>query len=436
MLKLASQRLYGGLIIDSTWEEGMNAIPVLREQLDDVRAGSLNVVHPDGTTTHYGNREPGPTIIFRSGNILDLLSDDPLMSFGEAYMDGQVDVEGDLADLVSFAIRNGIASPKEAAQGFAGAIRRAASAGIRSFKQQKRDIAHHYDVGNDFFRLWLDESLTYSCAYFRTPTDTLEQAQNQKIEHSLHKLRLRANETLLDIGCGWGALVMQAAKKFGSRALGITLSEQQYAAARAAIETGGLQGKAEVRLQNYEALAQERTQFDKIVSIGMAEHVGKAHLAEFIHSLETLLKPGGFALLHLITGVKEGPINGWTEKYIFPGGYIPTLAEIINHVSERDLRVWDVENLGPHYQLTLDHWSDRFERCVPLIRKQFDDRFVRMWRLYLRASSASFREGTIEVHQILLSRGQPRNLSLTREDLYSHSDIPGVKRFSGAAQSI
>jgi cyclopropane-fatty-acyl-phospholipid synthase len=298
----------------------MNAIPVLPQQLDDVRVGSLTVVQPDGTTTHYGNGEPGPTIIFHSGNILDLLSDDPLMSFGEAYMDGQVDVEGDLADLVSFAIQNGIAFVMDGAQGFAGAVRRAASAGIRSFKRQKRDIAHHYDIGNDFFRLWLDESLTYSCAYFRTPTDTLEQAQKQKIDHSLHKLRLRTNETLLDIGCGWGALAMQAARDFGARALGITLSEEQYAGANAAIEAGGLQGKAEVRLESYETLAHERTQFDKIVSIGMAEHVGKARLAEFIHSLETLLKPGGFALLHLITSVKEGPTNGWIEKFIFPGG--------------------------------------------------------------------------------------------------------------------
>jgi len=405
------------------YEESMDATPAVREQLDNVRVGSLTVVHPDSTTTHYGNGEPGCTIIFRSGNIFNLLSDDPMMSFGEAYMNGEVDVEGDLADLVSFAIQNGITSSKDAAQGFAGAVRRAASAGIRSFKRQKRDIAHHYDIGNDFFRLWLDESLTYSCAYFRTPTDTLEQAQKQKIDHSLRKLRLRTNETLLDIGCGWGALVMQAAKEFGSRALGITLSEEQYAGASAAIESGGLQGKAEVRLEDYETLAHERTQFDKIVSIGMAEHVGKARLAEFIRSLKTLLKPGGLALLHLITGIKERHTTGWTEKFIFPGSYIPTLAEIINHVSEQDLRVWDVENLGPHYQLTLDHWSDRFERCVPLIRNEFDDRFVRMWRLYLRASSASFREGINEVHQILLSHGEPRNLPFTREDLYLRSDI-------------
>lgn len=405
--------------------EGMNPISALRERLDNVRVGSLAIVHPDGTTTHYGNGEPVCTIVFRSGKFLDLLSDDPLMSFGEAYMNGQVDVDGDLADLVSFAIQNGVAPTNDAPQSLVGAIRRVASVGLRSFKQQNRDIARHYDIGNDFFRLWLDESLTYSCAYFCTPSNTLEEAQQHKVDHSLRKLRLQPNDSLLDIGCGWGALVTRAAGGFGARALGITLSEEQYAGASAAIEVRRLLGKADVRLENYETLAHEGAQFDKIVSIGMAEHVGKARLAKFIRSLEVLLKPGGLALLHLIAGAKVRPTNGWTEKYIFSGSYIPTLAELINYLSECDLHVWDVENLGPHYKLTLDHWSDRFERSVPLIRKKFDDRFVRMWRLYLRASSASFRQGIIEVHQILLSRGQPSNLPLTREDLYLQSDICG-----------
>jgi cyclopropane-fatty-acyl-phospholipid synthase len=416
-------------------EKAMNPMPALSAQLDNVQVGSFTVVHSDGTTTHYGNGEPVCTLIFRSGNIQDLFSEDPLMSFGEAYMNGQVDVQGDLADLVSFAIQNGIRSAEGATQGFTGAVCRAAWAGIRSLQQQKRDIAHHYDLGNDFFRLWLDESLTYSCAYFRTPTDTLEQAQRQKINHSLRKLRLRADETMLDIGCGWGALMMQAVNKFGARTLGLTLSEEQYAAVGEAIESRGLQSKAQVRLENYETLTNEQVQFDKIVSIGMAEHVGKEHLAGFIRSLEALLKPGGLALLHLITSVNASPVSRWTEKFIFPGSYIPTLAEIINHISECDLRIWDVENLAPHYQLTLDRWSDRFERSVPLVRDQFDDKFVRMWRLYLRASSASFREGIIEVHQILVSRGQPRDLPLTRESLYSSAEIYSPRCFPSRTES-
>ena len=340
------------------------------------------------------------------------------MSFGEAYMNGRVDVEGDLADLVALAIRSGLMSGAATTEGLTASALRAVAA-TRSLKRQKEDIAHHYDLGNDFFRLWLDESLTYSCAYFRNVSDTLERAQQQKLEHSLRKLRLQPGETLLDIGCGWGALVMQAAERFGAQALGITLSTEQQVGAAAAIVSRGLVDKAGVRLVDYGTLAREGPQFDKIVSIGMIEHVGKAHLAEFVGDVETMLRPGGLALLHMMTGVKYGrPSNPWVEKYIFPGGYIPTLSEMVNHLSARDFHVWDVENLGPHYRLTLDQWSERFERVVPLIREKFDERFVRMWRLYLRGFFSSFREATLEVYQILVSRGKPRNLSLTREDIY------------------
>jgi cyclopropane-fatty-acyl-phospholipid synthase len=401
----------------------MQARRILTEQaihkfFERVRGGSFTVTYKDGTTRRYGaDGEPQFKIRFNDDNILDLLHGDLLMSFGEAYMDGRVDVEGDLADLMSLALRSGLISVTQTPKGFAGAALLRAKDKLRSLKRKKEDIAHHYDLGNDFFRLWLDESLTYSCAYFRNASDTLEQAQTEKIEHSLRKLRLQPGETLLDIGCGWGALVMRAAAHYGTRTTGITLSEEQYAGANEAIAARGLEGTADVRLMDYETLAAEGKQFDKIVSIGMIEHVGKEHLAEFVRSAETLLKPGGLALLHLITSVKEGSVNHWVEKYIFPGGYLPTLPEIAGHLAARDFRIWDVENLAPHYRLTLDHWSNRFERARPTVLEKFDERFVRMWRLYLRVSSAAFREGAVDVHQILVSRGQPRSLPLTREDI-------------------
>ncbi|MDP2604962.1 MAG: class I SAM-dependent methyltransferase [Deltaproteobacteria bacterium] len=382
-----------------------------------VRGGSFRVAYTDGTIEHYGDGEPQFTVRLRDDDIFNLWSGDLSMSFGEAYMDGRFEVEGDLADLVALAIRSGLMSATETAEGLTGTALRVA-AGIRSLKRQTEDIGHHYDLGNDFFRLWLDESLTYSCAYFRNASDTLERAQLQKVEHSLGKLRLQPGETLLDIGCGWGALVIRAAERFGVQALGITLSNEQRVGAMAAITSRGLSDKARVQLVDYGTLAREGRQFDKIVSIGMIEHVGKAHLAEFARDVETMLRPGGLALLHLITTIKDGPTNRWVEKYIFPGGYIPTLAEMVDQLSAQDLHIWDVENLGPHYRLTLDEWSERFERAVPRIRERFDERFVRMWRLYLRGFSAKFREATLEVHQILVSRGNPRNLSLTREDIY------------------
>ena len=177
-----------------------------------------------------------------------------------------------------------------------------------------------------------------------------------------------------------------------------------------------------MRLLDYRALLEEGKQFDKIISIGMMEHVGKENLAGFVQTVEKLLKPGGLALLHIITNVEEGPINYWIEKNIFPGGYIPTLPETITHLAAKDFRIWDVENLAPHYRVTLDHWSERFEHVVPKVLEQFGERFVRMWRLYLRASSAAFREGAVEVHQILVSRGQPADLPLTREDIYGEGN--------------
>ena len=384
---------------------------------EQVRTGSFTVTYNNGITERYGDGEPQFKISFRNDNLLDFLHGDLLTSFGEAYMDGRVDVEGDLADLMSLALRSGLMSATGGTQGLVGTALRAVDK-MRSLQREKENIAHHYDLGNDFFRLWLDESLTYSCAYFRNASDTLEQAQQQKIEHSLKKLRLYPGETLLDIGCGWGSMVVRAAEHYGTETTGITLSQEQYAIANAAIEKRGLQDTASVRLADYSAMPDEGKQFDKIVSIGMIEHVGKDNLDGFVQTFEKLLKPGGLALLHLITSVKEGPVNRWVENHIFPGSYIPTLPEIITHLAARNFRIWDVENLAPHYRITLDHWSERFERVVPVVCEKFDERFVRMWRLYLRASSAGFREGALEVHQILVSRGTPQKLPLTREDIY------------------
>jgi cyclopropane-fatty-acyl-phospholipid synthase len=390
----------------------MIAKAFLHRLFSKVSGGAFVITYWDGSTEHYGEGGPLFRVIFHSAQLLTHLPEDITIWFGEAYMHGQIDVEGDLADVVALAIRNRSLESEWVASGVVQAVGRTVRTLRRSLRRQQEDVVHHYDLGNDFFRLWLDESMTYSCAYFHTPADTLEKAQLQKIDHSLGKLQLAPGETLLDIGSGWGSLLIHAATCYGVKVLGITLSEEQYCATCDSLHTLGLEDRASVRLAHYETLAREGARFDKIVSIGMIEHVGKAHLADFVHALSTLLKPGGLALLHHITTLSEGPTHSWTTKYIFPGGYIPTLDEMIMHLRKQDFHVLDVENLGAHYRLTLDHWSERFERHVETIRKQFGETFVRMWRLYLRGASASFREGSLEVHQILVSRGQPMNYPL------------------------
>jgi cyclopropane-fatty-acyl-phospholipid synthase len=403
----------------------MKTKQVLKDQslqalFGNLQGDSFSVTYSDGINVHYGDNEPLFAIVFHEDyHLSEFLNGDLLTTFGDGYMEGRIDVEGDLADLISLALRNGLLSITETGNRFAGNVLNFESK-ERSLQSERKNIAHHYDLGNDFFQLWLDKSMTYSCAYFRNESDTLEDAQQQKIDYSLRKLRLSKDESLLDIGCGWGELVRKAVKNFDVKATGITLSEEQYDWSSSLLSTSGLQDKVTINLMDYSVLSGDEM-FDKIISIGMIEHVGKQNLAGFFSNVARILKPSGLALLHSITSIKEGNVNRWIEKNIFPGGYIPTLSEIATSLSSQNLHIWDIENLAPHYRKTLDHWSERFEIAVPQIIKKFDERFVRMWRLYLRASSACFREGEIEVHQFLVSKGSHTNLPLTREDLYENS---------------
>lgn len=388
-----------------------------------VQGGAFEVVFWDGASERYGIGEPQFTLKLRDAGLQDLLNEDMEVGFGEAYMRGRIDVQGDLADVVALAIPNQSLQAGWLAQGVSKAVRQVARLARRSRRQQKDDVSRHYDLGNDFFRLWLDDSLTYSCAYFRKPTDSLEDAQTHKIDHSLRKLRLRPGDRLLDIGSGWGSVIVRAVETYPVNALGITLSDEQVRGSSAMLAERNLVDRAEVRLAHYEELAHEGQQFDRIVSIGMIEHVGRAHLAEFSDATAAMLKPDGLALLHLITtpNPASGSADtvGWVGKYIFPGGYIPGLGELIGRLTDAGLRILDVENLRPHYRMTLDHWSERYERSVPAVRERFGEEFVRMWRLYLRGASAAFRVGSLEVHQLLVSKGPTDSVPLTRDDVYA-----------------
>lgn len=390
---------------------------VLDEVLCQVRGASFDVTFWDGETRQYGSDPSLFSVTFHERIHPVAFFLDPELALGEAYAEGVLSIDGSLNDVLRLIY---LQSLRIQEAGLVSLFRRLLVRGT-SIRQQKTDIRHHYDLGNDFYRLWLDDSMSYSCAYFETPDDSLEQAQQQKIDHSLRKLQLQPGERLLDIGSGWGALIIRAARRYQVQAVGITLSEEQYRLSRERIRQQGLEGQVEVRLSDYRELAASGETFDKIVSIGMAEHVGRRNLPLYIRSIGHLLSRQGVTLVHTITQAKEIPVNSWIGRYIFPGGYIPSLREIMYAFADSEFDVMDVENLRLHYARTLDHWSERFEGQVEEVCRRFDERFVRMWRLYLRSSAESFRSGALAIHQILSSKGANNTLETTRRYLYRES---------------
>ena len=376
----------------------------------------IQIEYWDGQQVTYGVGVPKVSVRFAERlHELDLWLH-PDITLGEAYMDEKVVlIRGDLADLLA-------AMPPLAEPIWLSSMHHMNQTMRRSFmplmQMNKQYVQHHYDIGNSFFRLWLDETMSYSCAYFQTEEDSLDTAQQQKINHILKKLQLQRGESLLDIGCGWGSLIVTAAQVYGVKATGITLSEEQYEFVIERIRQLHLEGQVTVQLKDYIELAKENKKFDKIVTVGMAEHVGQSNLTGYYKAISDLLLPGGLALVHHITQKKERDNNPWIEKYIFPGGYIPSLREAIHHLSEYDLEVLDVENLREHYAKTLRAWRGRFEEKESDVREMFDDRFIRMWRLYLVSSAASFDRGDNALHQILVGKNR-HNQPLTRAYMYT-----------------
>ncbi len=380
------------------------------------------VTYWDGHTEVYGECEkidPPVRIIFKEEMDLRDMLYNPEVKFGEAYMDQKIDLEGDPRALFQLLIKNEDIFIKDKTR--KGLLQRFMKCQKEtSAEKQTERVQYHYDLGNDFFKMWLDQTLSYSCAYYITPEDDLEKAQLQKLDYILRKLQLKEGETLLDIGCGWGWLIIKAAKEHGVNALGITLSREQEEETRRRIKEENMEGMVAVRQADYRDLAVEGCSFDKIVSVGMFEHVGKEYIPAYFSCLKKMLKPEGLSLLHTITRPTEAPTNPWLEKYIFPWGYIPSLREIIWVLPEYNFHLVDVESLRMHYALTADQWAENFEKVVDKIRKKYGERFVRMWRLYLFGSSASFRCSGLDIHQLLFSRSLCNDLPLTRHYLYSN----------------
>jgi cyclopropane-fatty-acyl-phospholipid synthase len=395
----------------------MTAFARLVDRIAQRRGGlDFAVEFWDGTRRRYGEGADALVIRLRDRRTCLALLSNPSLRFGEAYVDGAIEVEGDLAGLMEVLLA---LDPRDLAPGPAHRFLAAATSWARrnSPFRARRNAAYHYDLGNEFFRLWLGRTMAYSCAYFREPGDDIDTAQEQKFRHVSEKLRLTPGLTLLDIGCGWGGLAAHAATHYGVHVVGITLSEAQKRAADEMIRARGLASRVTVRLQDYRELRPDRP-FDRIVSIGMFEHVGRRLIPRYLRETARLLASGGVGLLHTIGRVRPAPMDPWIATRVFPGAYFPALAEIVAPMGAAGLHPVDVESLGPHYAMTLERWREAFERAAPAVARMYDQRFVRMWRLYLNGSAAAFRVGNLTLWQIQFTKGSPVGLPLTRDYLY------------------
>lgn len=369
----------------------------------------VKVTYWDGKSEVYGNGTPEAEIVFNEKIPMSEITKNASLALGEGYMDKKIEIHGSIQQVIDGAY--------ESADSFMRSLK------FRKFlpklkhteKQSEEDVQRHYDIGNDFYEMWLDPTLTYSCAYFTDDNkDDLEKAQIAKVHHILNKLNPQKGRTLLDIGCGWGTLMLTAAKEYGLKVTGVTLSEEQYKLVQKKIYDENLQDVAEVKLEDYRELGDQ--QWDYVTSVGMFEHVGSENLGEYFNDVAKYLKNDGVALIHGITRQQGGANNAWINKYIFPGGYIPGLVEIISRIEEAHLQISDVEMLRRHYQRTLEIWDKNFNNARPEIEKKMGERFCRMWDLYLQACAASFESGNIDVVQYLLTKGPSgKSLPMTRK---------------------
>ena len=342
----------------------------------------------------------------------------PDLNFGEGYLDGSIEVEGDLPGLLEAQARTRLRARGK------GTLKRFAAAALQMTRSNtlagsRKNIHHHYDLGNDFYRLWLDQEMVYTCAYFARTDATLEAAQLAKLDHVCRKLRLRAGDRVVDAGCGWGALALRAVTHYGAKVRAFSLSRDQIAYARDRARALGVEHSVEFIEDDYRNISGK---VDAFVSIGMLEHVGRAHYGDLARVIDRSLSETGRGLIHSIGQNEAVPLNPWIEKRIFPGAYPPTVREMVEIFEPLRCSILDVENLRPHYALTIEHWLDRFEAHRDRIADMYDEPFVRAWRLYLCGSIAAFRAGTLQLFQILFNRAGSNNAAWTRDHLYRNPD--------------
>ncbi|MEX3966198.1 class I SAM-dependent methyltransferase [Paraburkholderia sp. EG286B] len=342
---------------------------------------------------------PRVTLKVNSASALPLLLTPSLDNLGEAYVKGKIDIEGKLADIINISYslaRNTVTSASKLA--------RARRYFTHSMSTDRQAIQYHYDVSNEFYKLWLDENMVYSCAYFENGDEDLATAQLKKIDHILTKIQVTEGHKLLDIGCGWGALVLRAAQKFGARCVGVTLSQNQFDLATARVKAAGLEDRIEIRLQDYRDI---QGQFDRITSVGMFEHVGRKNLPGYFRKVHDLLADDGVAMNHGITSSDaesgETALGGgeFIDRYVFPDGELPHIGLALQAAQHGGLEAVDVESLRRHYAHTLDLWAENFEARAEEAKRLVDDEKFRIWRVYLAGCAYAFEHDDVSIFQIV-----------------------------------
>jgi cyclopropane-fatty-acyl-phospholipid synthase len=387
---------------------------LLRWLWQEIGQPPVQVVLWDGET--IGPQANVGRIVIHQPRVLWHLGLQPSLAFGEAYHRGDLDIEGDLVTVLE-TLNRGLSG--RSSSSIPSRLWRFWSVRPRShsLSASKAAVYHHYDLGNQFYRLWLDKQLVYTCAYYARPDLTLEEAQTAKLDYVCRKLRLKPGESVAEAGCGWGALALHMAREYGVKVQAFNLSREQLAYARERAQLEGLSNRVEFIEDDYRNI---RGRFDAFVSVGMLEHVGRENLLELGRVMDRVLTPAGRGLVHSIGRNAPAPIDPWTDKYIFPGAYPPSLCEIIKLFEVTGFSVLDVENLRLHYAQTCREWLDRFERSTGEIAAMFDKHFVRLWRLYLAASAAAFLSGNLQLFQVVFARPTNNSLPRTRADWYSH----------------
>ncbi len=338
----------------------------------------------------------------------------PRLGFGDAYSDGRIEIEGDLVQLLGFVYRS--SKPSGASSSLVQRLGAWLNRPRRNTLPGSRENIHrHYDLGNEFYALWLDQTMSYTCAYFPTAEATLEQAQVAKMDHVCRKLRLRAGESVVEAGCGWGSLALHMASRYGAKVRAFNISSEQIRYARQRAKDLGLDGRVEYVEDDYRNIT---GRYDVFVSVGMLEHVGRENYPELGRVVRDALSGEGRGLIHSIGRNRPEPLHAWIERRIFPGAHAPSLGEMMQIFEPWDLSVIDVENIRLHYALTLRQWLARYESALDQVRARFDEFFVRMWRLYLAGSIAAFETGTMQLFQVLFTIQENNQLPLTREFIY------------------